>query len=72
MQPLCIDCKYYEARDTETEDRCQHDKAVCGGVRSLEYFRCSSMRAGICSDGKLFEAANQEASGIARLVPAHA
>lgn len=45
---LCKDCKFYEQRDTETNDLCSHSSALYGGVRAVRQYDCRSMRAGIC------------------------
>ena len=52
---LCVNCKYYEVRESELFDACSHPKSTHGGVRSIVTFTCKAMRAGICYDGQLFE-----------------
>ena len=56
MDKLCKDCKYYVQGAAEDDDLCHHPKAQSGGVRQYSYYKCSSMRVGICSEGKLWEA----------------
>lgn len=51
---LCINCKYYEAKHTEKQDVCLHQKAITGGVRTFGHHTCDAMRAGICTGGQLF------------------
>lgn len=55
---LCIDCRHYKAEAREHQDLCLHDKAQCGGVRAIQHYTCTAMRAGICGkNADLFELA---------------
>lgn len=56
----CIDCKFYKAGKDERNDLCLHNRSEYGGVRKLERYSCESMRAGICTLGKLFEPSTEK------------
>lgn len=52
---LCIDCKWYKEQYNFPESICTHEAAEHGWVKVVEYYSCSSMRAGICGkDSKYF------------------
>lgn len=58
---LCVDCKYYLEIEDYRSDECTHERAAHGGVREVEYYTCSAMRAGVCGpEARLFEEASHE------------
>jgi hypothetical protein len=52
---LCINCKFYQKGESEHNDMCIHPQSYRGGVRNITNYHCSTMRAGICDQGILFE-----------------
>jgi len=65
MERICINCLFYEARFTDSEDRCHAVPGiVSGGVRGpdrTELFRCQTMREYRCLHGLMFQP-NQRAA----------
>ena len=60
---FCKDCRYFAPDEDLERSHCHHDKAIDGAspyfvtgiIGPYTYYSCTSMRAGICSGGKLWE-----------------